>query len=273
MPMFSRIKHVVRKCKRYVGRRSSQKTAGEVPNGVEASVSHTRTDGLCNDCSLLPWDDISKMSKRETFMWDGPTSSPSTCLICRLLKASITSERPHPWFEPKLKLDKLGFGITNSDRDDYCLLGHAFATNIFSYPTLLLSRADHDLSMARLRHIYPAKACLESAKKWIADCKSEHGFVCSQRDPPRLENLSVIDCKEMKVVAAPRECDFVALSYVWGESTGSETEQAGGLPPWDLLPRTVQQSIQVTCDLDCRYLWVDRYVCFPIPHLLLMDDV
>ncbi|KAJ4989084.1 tol protein [Stagonosporopsis vannaccii] len=63
----------------------------------------------------------------------------------------------------------------------------------------------------------------------------------------------------MRVVSAPPGCKFVALSYVWGESISSGSEPGGSLPSWQLLPRTIQQCIQVTRDLDYRFLWIDRY--------------
>jgi hypothetical protein len=54
---------------------------------------------------------------------------------------------------------------------------------------------------------------------------------------------------------------YVALSYVWGKTNGTET-----VPPFPELPRrlptVVQDAIKVTKKLHERYLWVDRY-CIP----------
>ncbi|KAF2249688.1 HET-domain-containing protein, partial [Trematosphaeria pertusa] len=69
--------------------------------------------------------------------------------------------------------------------------------------------------------------------------------------------LKAIDCEERKVVRAPGDCNFVALSYVWGDSS-TISPFSGVILPQNL-PATIEDSIQVARQLGYRFLWVDRY--------------
>lgn len=95
----------------------------------------------------------------------------------------------------------------------------------------------------------------EVIKSWIADCKGSHDK-CNSKPELRkpLLDLKVIDCIERVIVPAPNECQFVALSYVWGPSEPGIATLSGQLP------QTIEDSIQVSSLLGYRYLWVDRFV-------------
>lgn len=87
--------------------------------------------------------------------------------------------------------------------------------------------------------------------------------VCSQKpsDIPRaiLPGLMVFDCISEHVVTADPDCEYVALSYVWG-ARGDGGKQI--FEP-DLrgrrLPQTIQDAMEVVRRLKMRFLWVDRY--------------
>jgi hypothetical protein len=63
--------------------------------------------------------------------------------------------------------------------------------------------------------------------------------------------IRVIDCHSRSVITALKDCDYVALSYIWGNS--SELSDASSFP------RTIEDAVKVTLHLGFRYLWVDRY--------------
>ncbi|KIM99873.1 hypothetical protein OIDMADRAFT_126407 [Oidiodendron maius Zn] len=77
-----------------------------------------------------------------------------------------------------------------------------------------------------------------------------------------LQSLRVIECSTRRLVKAPEDCIYLALSYVWGSPTDSEPEVRGNdfLPCQ--LPLTIEDAITVTLQLGHEYLWVDRY-CIP----------
>ena len=63
----------------------------------------------------------------------------------------------------------------------------------------------------------------------------------------------MLDCKTKRLVDAPPNCTYVALSYVWGRFN---TEYTTDNP---VFPKTIQDSMEVVTQLSFRYLWVDRY--------------
>lgn len=82
-------------------------------------------------------------------------------------------------------------------------------------------------------------------------CEQSHGDYCRSHKPAELLTARMIDVEERLVIACPVNCDYIALSYVWGgvqPVPGSLESQA--------LPRTIEDAITVTKALNRRYLWV-----------------
>jgi hypothetical protein len=97
-------------------------------------------------------------------------------------------------------------------------------------------------------------------KAWIRECESHHGSYCRPRPFDGLSHfINVIDCEERCVIPAPEDCKFIALSYVWGESS-QQPRRAAVFDIKDTLPQTIEDSVAVAIALGYRYLWVDRYV-------------
>ena len=69
--------------------------------------------------------------------------------------------------------------------------------------------------------------------------------------------LSVIDCHKREIVPVRGPCDYVALSYVWGQTAAQEDPKGSSLSHH--LPRTVEDAMTVVRELGLQYLWVDRY--------------
>jgi hypothetical protein len=67
----------------------------------------------------------------------------------------------------------------------------------------------------------------------------------------------VIDCRTRMIVAALVNCQYVALSYVWGVADPSLP--AEGELETQNFPKVINDSIVVTLTLQFHYLWVDRY--------------
>jgi hypothetical protein len=113
-----------------------------------------------------------------------------------------------------------------------------------------------DITEAQNHHTFPVTVDIERFKKSIRECE-EHHKACRIHNDTRksLRNLKVIDCARRAVVAAPEDCRFVALSYVWGSViTAMRFDMSSKLP------QTIEDSIKVTLLLGYRYLWIDRFV-------------
>ncbi|KAH7393814.1 heterokaryon incompatibility protein-domain-containing protein [Phaeosphaeria sp. MPI-PUGE-AT-0046c] len=98
----------------------------------------------------------------------------------------------------------------------------------------------------------------KTARAWLNDCQAHHSTGCDHSDPPKIQGLHLIDVFESRVVAPDDSVDlrWIALSYVWGQSPPLEMTGMGRLP--DKLPRTIEDAITATKNLNYRYLWIDE---------------
>ncbi|KAF3007241.1 hypothetical protein E8E14_009234 [Neopestalotiopsis sp. 37M] len=83
-------------------------------------------------------------------------------------------------------------------------------------------------------------------------CISNHGSHCHIDQPEELYTTRMLDVVDRKVVPCPRNCDYIALSYVWGG-----VHPLPGALENRCLPQTIEDAITVTKALGRRYLWVD----------------
>lgn len=96
----------------------------------------------------------------------------------------------------------------------------------------------------------------ESLRGIVTLCYKCQGPGCQGMVDEQLPDLKMIDCSSGKVVPAPKECQYVALSYVWGDSH-SKPQRYSSIYRY---PQTIIDSIHVTNEMGYQYLWVDKYV-------------
>lgn len=123
---------------------------------------------------------------------------------------------------------------------------------------------------------------------WWNTCQRTHGPLCKS---PRIDDicgplgrdftLRLLAVRDRQVVIAPRDCSYIALSYVWGDVKVFRAQEKDFMPQvadlsctgpdqssiqmssfiLDLgdvkLPQTIEDAIKVTRDLGEEYLWVD----------------
>ncbi|KAK4445539.1 heterokaryon incompatibility protein-domain-containing protein [Podospora aff. communis PSN243] len=110
-------------------------------------------------------------------------------------------------------------------------------------------------------------------KNWIAACSQWHSHhrcgvgAGSFHDCfPGLNILRFVDVKLLAVAELQSVPKYIALSYVWGETSSvrlTTTSRASFMVPgyiekaWDSIPRTIKDAIELTRSLGMRYLWVD----------------
>jgi hypothetical protein len=125
------------------------------------------------------------------------------------------------------------------------------------------------------RLVDPVRVNLSLINDWLHHCKRKHS--CTMRFSRPLR-LSMIDCKTLEIVVAPPNCNYFALSYVWGAASipAADLVIAADSPPGtrDLLSTAslvVRDAIQVVRSLGWRYLWVDKY-CIPQADAMLKAE-
>ncbi len=111
------------------------------------------------------------------------------------------------------------------------------------------------------------------ARRWKSACDNNHGDVCNPTWSvsattaiPGLEVLRLIDMVNGCLVETRSPCRYFTLSYVWGgvnnvRLTSSNKallmEKSALRTIWRLLPRTIQDAIEVVKALGEGLLWID----------------
>lgn len=147
-------------------------------------------------------------------------------------------------------------------------------TSVQEQLTSGLGSADTHLGFARL--IDQDQIDTRLFGEWLRLCDSTHNPRCKHsvyRSDTPLKHFRVVNVREKRVLLAPPDCRYVALSYVWGPVSplrltvdNAEMLEAKGaldlLPLWSAIPRTIQDAMQVALAANVEYLWVDT-LCIP----------
>lgn len=127
----------------------------------------------------------------------------------------------------------------------------------------------------RERLLCPTGPDFDLLRSWLSICLTEHAELCGSRpttalEPP--ERLRVIDVQGRCVVAAPPDCVYAALSYVWGGPQSLATAEDLRELPWPLpdhllLSKVVEDGMNVCKELGIHFLWVDALCLAQQPRL------
>jgi hypothetical protein len=106
-------------------------------------------------------------------------------------------------------------------------------------------------------------------------CSRTHSHICTWAGVSKPEQMIfsvkpawVVDVQCMCIVPSTGRKQYIALSYVWGQtvtlkllrSNQTELEKEGALlipRNWATIPRTIKDAIKLVQELGERYLWVD----------------
>lgn len=100
---------------------------------------------------------------------------------------------------------------------------------------------------------------------WVKYCNLKHTSLCkSSREQVPGMKLMEISSSSVRVVSAPPDAPYIALSYVWGDSKAQDHRSCAyatrlqSQTPMHLL-KVVVDAIEVVRNLGYQYLWVDRH--------------
>ncbi|KAH7351287.1 heterokaryon incompatibility protein-domain-containing protein [Rhexocercosporidium sp. MPI-PUGE-AT-0058] len=114
--------------------------------------------------------------------------------------------------------------------------------------------------------VIPRQFDPQTVLQWLGFCSTRHRKLCYAN--VKVPHLKLVDCEDGSIILAPKEARYVALSYVWGTSkevsldgnlSGQEKDSRRCLALPLNLPKVVGDAIQVTKQLQFRYLWIDKY--------------
>ncbi|RGP79278.1 heterokaryon incompatibility [Fusarium longipes] len=128
---------------------------------------------------------------------------------------------------------------------------------------------------------------LNIISSWIRACDENHGDHCQRaRLPHESQGLPrwLIHVSEKRIVPFHNQYRYVALSYVWGRSTGHDVQllldnlelfqQDESLEDiWEQIPATVRHAIELVRLVGQDYLWVDRLCIVQDDHVTKQEQI
>ena len=112
------------------------------------------------------------------------------------------------------------------------------------------------------RKISPKSLDYSLISSWISFCDMSHKKICGRRERGSIPDFRVVDCNWRKIVPAPPDCQYIALSYLWGtitteQSSENEISSAESIPL--SCPEVIEDAMEVVKRLGHQYLWIDRF--------------
>lgn len=236
-------------------------------------------DGLnfiCHECQALDWPNISTMAARgllkgggqmlRLFNMPNAVLQASPCKICRLFSAMKPAS--YDGVECRLKavpahMALLEPGASNTKKLVQCTLVGVEAPQSIGndwqgkqcLAVMGPKRDNYDLSV---QQVHPNSIDYTMLKGWLEYCVGNHQDCCKAASES-VSHLKVIDVSTRTVIEAPRGCDYIALSYVWGQwvASSDDDDDLASAPP------VIDDAIVVTEALGYEFLWVDKYVRVP----------
>ncbi|KAF3026557.1 hypothetical protein E8E14_013978 [Neopestalotiopsis sp. 37M] len=96
---------------------------------------------------------------------------------------------------------------------------------------------------------------------WIQYCDCWHKPLCLKPNSGS-RRIKLLNCDTLAVEEATDDHPYVALSYVWGESSSAEDfvehNRSGRRVLLSKSPRVISDAIHATRSLGYRYLWIDK---------------
>lgn len=101
--------------------------------------------------------------------------------------------------------------------------------------------------------------CYGDLKGLIKNCVQSHGQTCRPLSKSsRIPGFKVIEVSSRKVIEASDQCEYLALSYVWGNREHSDDLKAA--------PPVIRDTFSVAGNLGLKHVWIDKYVSMYIPY-------
>lgn len=233
---------------------------------------------LCEQCSKVPlnYSELSKVSGRrgDKYTWSLGTFGEvraRSCPLCQLVESACSVAKS--WEPPAKPNDSQRVWLQwDKDRRWFMVVGLSPIGTFICF-----AKADH-VSLVKSTRTLGEWIDPKLCKRWLSVCREQHGhdyshFVFDKQKlrtddggPPL--TLRLVDVGAMCLVDAPEACQYVALSYVWGNPADGRlvlnrsnksklTEPHSLRNRFNSIPSTITSAMKLIGDLGERYLWVD----------------
>jgi len=249
---------------------------------TEPSQGLMATASRCDTCAAIPFDaedppfgNDPKDCHTTPLGRLGQIRKKTNCPLCRLVNFAVF-EQQRGWemyFDPDQEVSLTMAGSLGPPGAFYI----GGVQGIGSY-ICIVNESTHHTSTSEVRSFLlnsEPRLDLERARRWMSVCENSHGNKCNpiwnETSPPRsiipgLEVLRLINVVNGSLVELQNPCRYLALSYVWGgvpnfrlTTINKSTLMQNGVirSIWSLLPKTIQDAIDLVKALKERFLWID----------------
>lgn len=123
---------------------------------------------------------------------------------------------------------------------------------VFPCLTVIGPSDDQDLKGMEVQPDRIDSKCYNDLKDVMRNCVENHGQTCRPMSKScRIPGFKVIEVSTGEVIEASDQCEYLALSYVWGNHPHS-----GNLRD---APPVIRDAFSVAEKLGLKYVWIDRY--------------
>lgn len=206
-------------------------------------------------------------------------NTATSCSLCNFLSSLVHSTAKHGGLQPGINSEctlhvstfsNVFFDVQDRDWFSDCDPVVFYVSPLYSLGSKALEWAlrldlcfmplPEDSSGTFARELSP-QADLSVVREWIQHCDNGHTHPdCNPTCNFYLPGFTVIDCETRTLVSWSNSTPYVTLSYVWGTELAEAHGDDGRLP--EMLPKLIDDAINVSSFLGYRYLWIDRY-CIP----------
>lgn len=242
----------------------------ESPSPLEdRSVEQDAEDFVCAVCSGVDWLRVANLRDiypGQRYPWRvvmpslNSTSaelSASRCRVCRIL--SVIKPSTYDGHQCVLYAYRDWYGYTQLRVLSQRVHGletqglHTLSDQeVFPCLTVIGSRDDQDLKGMSIEPDRIDSKDYKDLEGTMKSCVESHGQTCRPMSKfSRIPGFKVIEVSSRNVIEASDQCEYLALSYVWGDHQYSDDLGAA--------PAVIQDTFSVAENLGLKYVWIDKY--------------
>lgn len=238
-------------------------TAPHLPQDLSRNL-----ESICDECRVVNWNNVPTLAARGLLLTRSRRLRPinanskqlaaSSCRICRLLSLiapPLLGQSQCMVYAQILSnnASTSASQLPGSRHITALIIGSNGGNRFDRMRKCLVALTGSEVEESRL--MLPSSVNYDRLKHLAKYCEGTHGDMCTTGSLDQVPGLMVIDVSSREVMEAPKNCRYLALSYVWGQQPDHLAADA-----LRCAPPLIEDAISVTIALEYRYLWVDRYV-------------
>lgn len=234
-------------------------------------------ESLCRDCEAVDWSKITIYDDIEGIQTDLPTEPGDTemkvlrifknpiraqllgasCRVCRLVGLLSNPHQSSDIDPQAFVLEADSWNPIDTRHTEYVKIrvrspksGVQHLGVGDSYQRWLIAHRYPSSERVQIRILRPSQVCFDFFRLKLEECYNGHEKCRSSAMAS--VGLRLIDVHTKQIITASPDCKYIALSYVWGDTSAHNVEGP--------FPLVVEDAMSATKALGCQYLWVDRCV-------------